>query len=512
MRTGRSPTRRTSRRSRSPSRRSRSCPHINSIVSPFSQDGQAQISKDKHTAFITVLLNISNEEVTEGLAQRFLDAAEPGRKAGMKVAASGQIGSELSEPETHSSDVIGLFAAMVILAFTFGTLVAMGMAIVPACLGLLVGLSLIGLLGHVTEVPSIAPTLATMIGLGVGIDYALFLVSRYRVHRAEGMGTEDAIAKSVGTTGTAIVFAGTTVVIALVTLLVAGIPLVTSLGYASAVAVVTAVLAAITLLPALLALVGSRIDSLRAARVHAPEAEEGGQGVLGQMGGLCHRPPGPFRGAHARGADRADDPVLLPPARPGGHRRNPQGHDRAPGLRLPLGGLRAGLHGAADRGGGPGRRARRAERGVREAVLQGAEPAERAGERAGPGRDRRGVPAELGRRAGGPGGHAAGREGDSGDQGRGPEDREGPAAEERRQAAEATGHPQAARAAREPGRRAREAGREARRPDGADPGQDPGDPEGRAVHHQSGGPGRGFRRARPSSRRSSTRSRTSRRS
>jgi uncharacterized membrane protein YdfJ with MMPL/SSD domain len=237
-------------------------PHVYSATSPFSQQGQAQISKDEQTAFLTVLLEIGNEKVTEGLAQRFLDAAEPARKAGMKVAASGQIGSELSEPETHSSDVIGIFAAMVILTLTFGTLVAMGMAIVPAVLGLLVGLSIIGLLGHVTEVPSIAPTLATMIGLGVGIDYALFMVSRYRAHRAEGMDTPDAIAEAVGTTGTAIVFAGGTVVIALVSLLVAGIPLVTSLGYASAFAVVTAVLAAITLLPALLALIGNRIDSL----------------------------------------------------------------------------------------------------------------------------------------------------------------------------------------------------------------------------------------------------------
>ena len=237
-------------------------PHFYSGTSPFSQEGQAQISKDERIAFLTVLLDIGNEKVTEGLSNKYLDAADPARQAGMKVAASGQIGSELSEPETHSSDVIGLFVAMLILTFTFGTLVAMGMAIMPAVLGLLVGLSLIGLLGHVTEVPSIAPTLGTMIGLGVGIDYALFLVSRYRAHRAEGMANADAIATSVGTTGTAIVFAGTTVVLALVTLLIAGIPLVTSLGYASAFAVLTAVLAAITLLPALLALVGDKINSL----------------------------------------------------------------------------------------------------------------------------------------------------------------------------------------------------------------------------------------------------------
>ncbi len=285
---------RTSRRSRSRSRRRKQLPHVFSATSPFSQQGQAQISDDEQTAFFTVLLDIGNEKVTEGFAQRFLDAAEPGRKAGMKVAAGGQIGSELSEPETESSDMIGLLAAMVILTLTFGTLVAMGMAIVPAVLGLLIGLSVIGLLGHVTEVPSIAPTLATMIGLGVGIDYALFLVSRYRAHRAEGLGKEEAIATSVGTTGTAVVFAGGTVVIALVTLLIAGIPLVTSLGYASAVAVLTAVLAAITLLPALLSLVGAphRLD--RAAGLHASPAEAGGEGLLEPLG-RCSSPSRPGR-------------------------------------------------------------------------------------------------------------------------------------------------------------------------------------------------------------------------
>ena len=98
----------------------------------------------------------------------------------MEVAVGGSVGSELSEPATESSEVVGLIAAMIILAFTFGTLVAMGLPIVSAVFGLAVGLSLIVLLGHVVTVPTIAPTLATMIGLGVGIDYALFLVSRHR--------------------------------------------------------------------------------------------------------------------------------------------------------------------------------------------------------------------------------------------------------------------------------------------------------------------------------------------
>jgi uncharacterized membrane protein YdfJ with MMPL/SSD domain len=256
-------------------------PHFHSAVDPFSQEGQAQISKDKRTAFIAVLLDVPNSEIDEELAQSYLDAAEPARKAGMKVAASGQIGSELSEPATESSELVGLSAAMVILAFTFGTLVAMGMPIISAVIGLLLGLSLIGLLGHVTTVPTIAPTLGTMIGLGVGIDYALFLVSRYRAERGEGKEIDEAIATAVSTSGTAIVFAGGTVVIALVSLLVAGIPLVTSLGYASAFAVVTAVLASITLLPAVLSAVGRHIDSVRLPAFLRPKKKPPDRGFWG---------------------------------------------------------------------------------------------------------------------------------------------------------------------------------------------------------------------------------------
>jgi uncharacterized membrane protein YdfJ with MMPL/SSD domain len=271
-------------------------PHFYSATDPFSQQGQAQISSDKRTAFIAVLLDVPNSEITEELAQSYLDAAEPARKAGMKVAASGQIGSELSEPETESSEVVGLSAAMIILAFTFGTLVAMGMPILSAVLGLAVGLSLIGLLGHMTTVPTIAPTLGTMIGLGVGIDYALFLVSRYRAERSEGKEIDDAIATAVSTSGTAIVFAGGTVVIALVSLLVAGIPLVSALGYASAFAVVTAVLAAVTLLPAILSAVGRHIDSVRVPAFLRPKPKPPDKGFWGAWGGWVTSHPWPAVG------------------------------------------------------------------------------------------------------------------------------------------------------------------------------------------------------------------------
>jgi uncharacterized membrane protein YdfJ with MMPL/SSD domain len=264
----------------------KSVPHVYSATDPFSKQGAAQLSKDGTTAFISVLLDIGTNDLTADEAQAVLDAAGPGVKAGMQVAAGGPIGSELSVPETESSEVIGIVAAMVILTLAFGTLVAMGMPIATAVVGLLLGLGLLGLLGHVAQVPSITPTLATMIGLGVGIDYALFLVRRHLDQVRSGMEVRESIAHAVAKTGTGIVFAGTTVIIALLALAVARIPLVTALGYGSAVAVATAVLAAITFLPALLSLVGHRINSLRLPSVLRAKPREPGLGFWARWAGF----------------------------------------------------------------------------------------------------------------------------------------------------------------------------------------------------------------------------------
>jgi RND superfamily putative drug exporter len=138
----------------------------------------------------------------------------------------------------------------------------MGLPIVTAIVGLVSGLSIITLLSHVAEVPTVAPTLATMIGLGVGIDYALFIVTRHQAQRRAGMATAESIARAAATSGGAVVFAGITVMVALLSLAVVDIPLVTTLGYTSALVVLVAVLAAITLLPAILGMVGDGIDRL----------------------------------------------------------------------------------------------------------------------------------------------------------------------------------------------------------------------------------------------------------
>src|SRR4029079_17868354 len=175
---------------------------------------------------------------------------------GLQVAFGGYVGQKVSKSATHSSEVVGLSMAVIVLLFTFGTVVAMGLPIATAIIGLVSGLSIITLISQLAQVPTVAPTLATMIGLGVGIDYALFIVTRHQQQRRDGMATDESIARATATSGGAVVFAGTTVMVALVSLAVVDIPLVTTLGYTSALVVFVAVIAAITLLPAILALVG----------------------------------------------------------------------------------------------------------------------------------------------------------------------------------------------------------------------------------------------------------------
>jgi putative drug exporter of the RND superfamily len=241
----------------------RNTPHVTRAINPLGDHGSAFLSKDKQTAYIPVTLDLDQGDLTEDEAQAVLDAGRPATDAGMDVSLGGYAGQQLSKPSTHESELIGLSAAVVILLFAFGTATAMALPIVTALIGLVSALSLIRVLGVVTEVPTTAPTLATMIGLGVGIDYALFIVTRHKLQLRDGMEMSESIARATATAGGAVLFAGITVVIALCSLLFAGIPLVTTLGFTAAIAVVVAVLAATTLLPALLGALGPRIHSLR---------------------------------------------------------------------------------------------------------------------------------------------------------------------------------------------------------------------------------------------------------
>jgi putative drug exporter of the RND superfamily len=243
---------------------------VASVSDPFAE-GSPTVSRDGRTAYATVVPASALGDMSVEQAQDILDAAAaPAEGTGVQVEAGGQLGTKISKPETHTSELIGIGAAMLILVLVFGTVTAMVLPIAAAIFGVACGLSLISLLGHLVAVPDVAPTVATMIGLGVGIDYSLFIVTRARAARHEGMSVHDAIGHAAATSGSAVAFAGGTVVIALLALAVSGVSLITVLGQAAAIVVVVAVLASMTLLPAMLGLCGDGIERLRVGRDRRP--------------------------------------------------------------------------------------------------------------------------------------------------------------------------------------------------------------------------------------------------
>src|SRR3954451_15804740 len=236
--------------------------YVQQAISPFSQEGASDITKDGKIAYIAVALKVSSGDLDDDEANSVFDAAQPASGAGIKVSAGGYLGQQLSSPSTGLSEIIGVLGALIILVFAFRTFVAAPLPITTAVIALACGLAIVGLAGHAIDVPSIAPTLAIMLGLAVGTDYSLFIISRHLRFLEEGVEPDESIARSIGSSGSAVVFAGCTVIIALLCLYFSGIPLVRSLGYTTAMVVATAMVAAITFLPAVLALVGRRILKL----------------------------------------------------------------------------------------------------------------------------------------------------------------------------------------------------------------------------------------------------------
>ena len=316
-------------------------PHVTAAVSPLSDAGSGALSKDKQIGYISVALDVGQGSITVDEAQAVLDAANPAKKAGLQVAIGGYVGQELSKPDTGASDKIGILAAMLILLLVFGSAVAMGLPIVTAVLGLLCGLSVVTLLSHIADIPTTAPTLATMIGLAVGIDYSLFIVTKHRTQVSEGMEVRESIARASATAGGAVLFAGGTVAISLLALVVADIPLVTTLGYTSAIAVAFAILAALTLLPALFGLVGSHVSALTLPFRKVRAAEKQSPLWTRLATGISQSPlAGDDRGAGGPGG--AFDPHAVAASGAGGRRRGADRHDRTPGLRPDHRGLRGG--------------------------------------------------------------------------------------------------------------------------------------------------------------------------
>ncbi|MET7435301.1 MULTISPECIES: MMPL family transporter [Streptomyces] len=232
----------------------RSGSEVASVADPYT--GHA-VSKNGTVAYASVKYEVSGMELEDSSKDALKDAAQDARDAGLTVEIGGD--ALTATPETGSSEIIGIAVAAVVLVITFGSLLAAGFPLLTAIIGVGIGVSSITALASALDLGSTTSTLASMIGLAVGIDYALFIVSRYRAELAEGREREDAAGRAVGTAGSAVVFAGLTVVIALVGLSVVNIPMLTKMGIAAAGTVAIAVLIALTMIPALLGYAGRRI-------------------------------------------------------------------------------------------------------------------------------------------------------------------------------------------------------------------------------------------------------------
>ncbi len=221
---------------------------------------EPQISPDGRVALIRVQYELIDRLSVDDLNNLKDFAAETSVGSPLQVELNGDLFFSFEQPENNAGELIGLVAAVVILLLAFGSLIAMGLPIGLAVFGLALGISSMSLITYLIEIPSWAPQLASMVGLGVGIDYALFIVTRYREFLARGMTVEEAVGRATATAGQAVTFAGGTVVIAILGLAVAGVPFLTSAGIAISVIVLLMVVASITLLPAFLGLAGHRIN------------------------------------------------------------------------------------------------------------------------------------------------------------------------------------------------------------------------------------------------------------
>ena len=233
---------------------------IADVVSPLEPEGGFQISQDRQIAFARVRFATTSFDLPTGAVEELLDTVEAADAEGFQTEVGGQVVQFATSAEGGSREAIGLLAAVVVLLFTFGSVVAMGLPIGTALFGLGVAMLIIPLVSVVVDVPIFGPSLAVMIGLGVGIDYALFILTRFRSCLHEGASSEDACATALATAGRAVVFAGITVCISMLGLFVMGIPMIYGMALSAITAVLVTVLASITLLPALLGFAGHNVD------------------------------------------------------------------------------------------------------------------------------------------------------------------------------------------------------------------------------------------------------------
>jgi RND superfamily putative drug exporter len=238
-------------------------PHVTEVANPYSGGGAAAVSKDGKIAYATIQFDVQSNKLDKAKTEEIIETAQGAAGNGLNVQLGGQPIQEAEEESGDASFFIGLLAAVIILLLTFGSVVAMGLPIITALFALGVGISLVTLGTHVFSTANFAPVLAAMIGLGVGIDYALFILTRFRNGLDEGREPQEAAIHAVDTAGRAVLFAGITVIISLMGMLLLGISFLYGVAIAAALAVLFTMIAALTLLPALLTWAGHRVDKLR---------------------------------------------------------------------------------------------------------------------------------------------------------------------------------------------------------------------------------------------------------
>ncbi|MEV6114301.1 MMPL family transporter [Streptomyces sp. NPDC052109] len=253
-----------------------SLPGVASVTGPYGSQGAQRISADGRTAYANVTFTQSAEHIGRSEAQAVVRTAQAAAGDGLQVELGGSAIGLTASPREHTAEVVGVLVAAVVLFLAFGSLAASALPIATALVGVGTAYSGIGLLGHAMTVADFAPMLGMLIGLGVGIDYALFIVTRHRRGLKRGLSVTEAAVNAVSTTGRAVVFAGATVCIALLGMLILRLSFLNGVAVAASLTVLLTVAASVTLLPALLSYIGPRALSRRERRrlvEHGPRPE-----------------------------------------------------------------------------------------------------------------------------------------------------------------------------------------------------------------------------------------------
>jgi RND superfamily putative drug exporter len=275
---------------------------VTDIASPYGAEGAGQISADGRTAYAELTLNDANSSLNAAQADRLIADAHAAAHDGLEVEVGGSAVENALQSPAEGSEMVGIGAAAIVLFLAFGSLFSMLLPILTAAAGVGGGLLGVGLLSHELAIAGFAPTLGALVGLGVGIDYALFIVTRHRTGLLEGKAVDCSIGHALTTSGRAVLFAGGTVCVALLGMLVLGVGFLDGVAIATSVTVAVTVLASITLLPALLGYLGPRALSRRQRKRQDDQARRRPRGATAGLAAV-HAPVAVTRGLWHRWAD-----------------------------------------------------------------------------------------------------------------------------------------------------------------------------------------------------------------